>query len=89
MLLLAYQFYEVSPMCAVVRKNKTSMLGRVIGKLRTVISPGEQRFISPDVPLDDTRSDDDSAAAIEARRDELRGAKHDSSDVTVFVEGGN
>ena len=76
-------------MCAAIRKKRKTLLVRAIEKIKAAILPDEHSFISPDVSLTDNRISDDSSAEIESRRNELRAATHDNSEVTIFVEDDN
>lgn len=66
----------------VVRRKKKTLFGRVIRKIESELTLREDKLILQDVPLDDIRTNDDTAI-IESRRDELRSAKHDNSDEFV------
>jgi hypothetical protein len=66
----------------VIKKKKNPLLNKIIGKVKGVPIPSVQQNISSDVLLNDIRIDDDVVNAIALRRDELRTAKHDNSDVT-------
>ena len=70
-------------MGGVVRKKKKTLFGWVVRKIESELTSREEELISPDVPLDDTHISDDTAV-IEARRDELRAAKHNSDEVIIL-----
>jgi len=71
-------------MSRVVKKKKKTLFGRIVRKIESELTPREDKLISPYVPLDDTRMSDDTAT-IESRREELRVAKHDSSDEVIVL----
>jgi len=71
-------------MYCVVKKKKKPLLAKILDKIKGESISSEQRDISPDVPFNDIRTDDDVANAIAARRNELRAAQHDNSDAAVF-----
>ena len=72
-----------------VQKKKKTLLGRVIKKVGSVVSPCEKVVISAEVTLNDVRTNYSDIAFIEERRNELIAAKHDNSDLTITVDGGN
>jgi len=75
-------------MGGVFKKKKKSLLAKIIGKIKGEPMSFEQRDISPDVTFNDIRTDDDVSDAIASRRNELKAAKHDNSDVAVIMRTG-
>jgi len=74
-------------MRGVIKKKRKSWFARLFGNIRSNPSPHEQEDITLDVPLGDVRIDDDEMATIEARRNELRAARHGNSNATVTFNG--
>jgi len=74
-------------MRGVVKKKRKSLFARIFGERKSNPSPSEQEGVGFDLLLGDVRTDDDEAAAIEARRNELRATRHGNSDATVTFNG--
>jgi len=68
-------------MSGVVKKKKKSLLARIIKELK--LSSSGEKQLPDDVPFDDVRTNDDDLVVIATRREEIRVAKHDNTDVTV------
>jgi hypothetical protein len=73
-------------MSSVIEKKKKSWFAKIFDKRESNPSPSELDGVGFDL-LGDVRTDDDEAAAIEARRDELRAARHGNSNATVTFNG--
>ena len=71
-------------MSGVVMKEKKTLFGRIVRKIESELTPRENKWISPNVPLDDTQINDDTAA-IQSRREELKVARHDKSDEVIVL----
>ena len=76
-------------MGCVVRKQRKTLLSRILRKLKTELSSHEQRTISEDVFLEATRVNDVDNTAIESRRNDIRAVKHGNSDVIIVSECSN
>ena len=74
-------------MDGVIKKKRKSFFARIFGKIKSNPSECENEGIALDVPLGDVRIDDDEMAAIKARRNELRAARHGHSDAVVTFDG--
>jgi len=78
---------------SVVRKKKRTLFGKILQKvvrrIESELSSQEERTFSSDVPLDDSCECVSDADTIQTRRNELRTAKHDSSDLIITFEGEN
>jgi len=70
----------------VLQKKRKSMFARIIRKFKPAPLPHEQEGMAFDFPLDDVRIDEDEAAVIAARRNELRVARHGNSDAMVTFD---
>ena len=62
--------------------EKKTLFGRVIQRIESELASKEKQFFSPNVPLNDNRINDDTAAIV-SRRDELRAAKHENSSEVI------
>ena len=71
-------------MNSVVRRKKKTLFGRIIRKVESELTPKEEKLISPDVPIDEIRINDDMVA-IQSRREELKLVKHDNSDEVITL----
>ena len=69
-------------MGGIVKKKKKTLFGWVVRKIESELTPREEKWSSPGVPLGGIHANDDTAI-IESRRDELKASKHDNSDVVV------
>jgi len=76
-------------MAGVIKKAQKSLFARIIGYFKSSPLPNEQEGVAFDVPLDDVRIDEDEAAVIAARRNELRAARHGNSDAMVTFDADN
>ena len=72
-----------APMNSVVIRKKRTLFGKIIQKIESELKPDKSKLISPDVPIDNTNVNEDTAA-IQARRDELKTAMPDSSDDIII-----
>jgi len=68
----------------VVRREKKTLFGNVVRKIESELSPDKNKLISPDISLDDTTVNEDTAI-VQARRDELKASKHVSSDEIIVL----
>ena len=71
-------------MSRVVRKKKKTLLGKIIKKIESELTPKEYKYISPDVPFNDTLNVEEKTI-IESRRDELKLAEYDNSEEIKIV----
>jgi len=73
-------------MSSVIRKKKKTLFGRIIRRIESELTPRDERLISPYVPLDNNCENNSDAADIQARRDELKSAKQDNSDMIIVSD---
>ena len=70
-----------------IRKKKKTLFGRIVRKIESEFSTRKERIAFPDIPIGDTCSNGADVMEIQSRRDELKSAKHDNSDVIVTFDG--
>ena len=74
-------------MNSVVRKKKYTLFGKIVRKVESELSSQQDKPFSVEVLLNDTRVNDADVDAIQSRRDELKSAQLDNSDVVVTFNG--
>lgn len=71
----------------VVKKKKNTLFGRIVRKIESERASQKEKAISVDTFHSDSCSNVADAVTINSRRDELKSAKHDNSDVIIFFNG--
>jgi len=69
----------------VLYAEKKTLFGRVIQRIESELASKEKQFFSPNVPLNDNRINDDTAAIV-SRRDELRATNHENTDENIILQ---
>jgi len=69
----------------VIKRNKKSLIARILGKFKTESLPYDKRDISHNIPLDDIGTDSEDVADIARRRKELKATRHGSSDAIITI----
>ncbi|MCL2645911.1 MAG: hypothetical protein FWD61_02775 [Phycisphaerales bacterium] len=76
-------------MSSVIKKKRQSLFARIFKKLGGGSSPREEESVGCRIPSDEVRTDTEDAAAIAARRRELKTVKHGNTDAVVHFTGKN
>jgi hypothetical protein len=72
-------------MIRVVRKKKKTLFGRVVRKIESELSSRENRAVPPNISLGDTCVNDADAAAIQARREEMKAVMYENKEDIIYV----